>query len=90
MKRFPHTTPWAPAIGFAAVAATIATMGIAVVLPAKMMVQPGFEAAVMAKREARSADVTVMLERIAPQPAAAIDRTATVDPAAFVATKQRG
>ncbi len=64
MKRYPHTTPWSSAIGLAAGVATVATMGIAIVLPATIGARPGTDAAVLAARDSKPAEVTVVLERI--------------------------
>ncbi len=87
MKRYAHN-PFAPAIALAAVAATAVVMAVAVVLPARMDVQPAADAA-LAKRDAR-AIVTVVVERVdvASQPAVAVDRP--IVPAALMVAKQRG
>jgi hypothetical protein len=60
MKRYPHTTPWAPAMGFAALA-SIATLAVTVLLPAAY--GPPAETSV-APREAAAPQATVKLERI--------------------------
>ena len=81
MKRYPHTTPWAPAIGFAAAVATAATMALAVVLPAH--VQPASDPTGMATS---AGTVTVTLERIEIVASRPADRL--VIPAGFVQTGQ--
>jgi hypothetical protein len=83
MKRYPHTTPWAPAIGFAAAVATVATMALAVVLPAH--VQPAADLNAVAKA---AGEVTVTLERIEVVASRPTDRSLV--PAGFAQTKQRG
>jgi hypothetical protein len=83
MKRYPHTTPWAPAIGFAAAVATAATMALAVVLPAH--VQPAADVTALAKS---AGEVTVTLERTDVLASRPTDRS--VIPAGFAQTKQRG
>ncbi len=92
MNRYPHTRPCAPVFGFAAIVATVLTLGVAIVLPAHLSVQPGVDNSVLATRGAAPAEVTVKIERVeavAVRPAPAVDK-ATPVPAAFVATKQRG
>ncbi len=62
MTRYPHTTPWKPAIGFAAIA-SVATLAIAVVLPA-VSSAPCAEPASLATQDGRNAQATVRLERL--------------------------
>jgi hypothetical protein len=83
MKRYPHTTPWAPAIGFAAAVATAATMALAIVLPAHVSPASGLTGVANAAGE-----VTVTLERIDVLAARPADRF--VIPAGFAQTKQPG
>jgi hypothetical protein len=61
MKRYPHTTPWKPALGLATLA-SVATLAVAVVLPA-IAGGPG-ETAYVAERDVKAATVTVTLERV--------------------------
>jgi hypothetical protein len=92
MNRYPHN-PLAPVFAFGAVLATVVTMAIAIVLPATMNVQPGTDAAVLAKYTPKPAEVTVEIERIevvAAPSAAAHDRAASVVVPALVATKEPG
>jgi hypothetical protein len=84
MIRYPHTTPWSPALGFAAVAATVATLAIAVVLPA------GIQTPLADPIAANASQVSVTLERIdvASQPIA-LDG-ALVAPVGYAPAKRPG
>jgi hypothetical protein len=64
MNRYPHRTPWAPAIGIAAALATVATMGLAIVLPAGVHVNPAADSTMVVTRDARPGEVTIQLERV--------------------------
>lgn len=88
MKRYPNNR-MSPAIAIVAAIAAVATMAVAVVLPATMRAQPGLDANVLAKREARPTQVTVTIERVdvAAQPAPAITGGAASMPVASAAIK---
>jgi hypothetical protein len=91
MNRYPNNRA-SPLAATAAVAATIATIALAVVLPATMTARPSVEASVLAKREARQAEVTVTLERVetlAAQPAPEVTGAAAALPVAAATLKPR-
>jgi hypothetical protein len=67
MKRYPHTTPWSAALGFAAAVATVATLGLAIVLPASVDTRIVDDAAFAAKASAVS--VTIETVEVAARPA---------------------
>lgn len=76
MIRLPHTSPWSPAVGFASVLASVATLVVAVVLPGVLCTSQ-CDQALIAFRDARATQVTVTLERVdvdAARPVASIDR----------------
>ncbi len=89
MNRYPHHR-WSPVFGFAAVAATAVTLAVAVVAPARMDANRDVES-VLAKREARPAQVDVRVERIdvvASRPAVVVAKP--IVPTALADTEPRG
>ena len=76
MKRYPHTTPWTPAIGLAALA-SVATLALAVVLPAVSAAPAAADASI----SGRTPQVTVVVERL---------DAAAAQPTASAASAHRG
>jgi hypothetical protein len=88
MNRYTHSRP-SPLMAALAVVATVATMALAVLVPSHRIVQPGIDA-VLAKREARPAQVTVTLERVDETMPGAVARGAPSLPVAEAGSKPRG